>query len=641
MRLSNILFCGDSLNILRSAYSDSFDSLVTDPPAGISFMGKDWDRGENFIARMSEIYAEALRVLKPGAYGLVWALPRTSHWTAMALEQAGFSIRDIVHHINGAGFPKSHNVEKSLTKLGETEAAEKFKGYGSALKPAVENWILVRKQLSEKNLALNTLRWGCGGLNIDASRVGYQSESDKGSATPQGVCTSQGLVGNNGKDRNEFSRPELKGRFPAHLILSHQNTVYYALKDGINPQLKLAIEEFYGYPEMSELSPNLRDDAVFSKERKEVLQHPLQSSNEQEDLYPQEKRDGLRAMQEDVSCLELQDKGRQRGLLFEGLQEQIRGNHSGDRSPTLRQAAPTSNAMENISQPERSENGEKRQMEGRADDISARVRLHNDRPATDRNGGIGRENERGQLCVGASRGDGNEVGAPSREDRISAPHQRSEIGQSGGEFSDSRPVETFEGTQASGETLCNSGSRERVLAVPIDQIPSQWLKYFNYSHSQDCVELGTREVKPQGGAQAGSRIKTRNLGFGEVKGKRDYALDLYGANGSETVANFACVEGCPIQELDRQSGNLNSAGLYKNIERSSKTPNSGRGMFAGGVKENNYANQTGGASRFFYCSKASKRDRNAGLEGMGETTYRLKNGITDDIIRRIEAVING
>ena len=96
--------------------SDSIDSMVTDPPAGISFMGKDWDKDrggrDGWILWISEIFAECLRVLKPGAHGLVWALPRTSHWTATALEDAGFQIRDVITHIFGSGFPKSMDVSK-------------------------------------------------------------------------------------------------------------------------------------------------------------------------------------------------------------------------------------------------------------------------------------------------------------------------------------------------------------------------------------------------------------------------------------------------------------------------------------------------------------------------------------------------
>lgn len=94
------LIMGDCLEQLKTLPSDSVDSLVTDPPAGISFMGKDWDGDKGgrkqWIAWMAEVMRECLRVLKPGAHGLVWALPRTSHWTATALEDAGFEVRDVV-----------------------------------------------------------------------------------------------------------------------------------------------------------------------------------------------------------------------------------------------------------------------------------------------------------------------------------------------------------------------------------------------------------------------------------------------------------------------------------------------------------------------------------------------------------------
>jgi site-specific DNA-methyltransferase (adenine-specific) len=175
----------------------SVDAIVTDPPAGIEFMGKAWDtfraatgtasgaqseawggfdnpfarqatprftgkRGtrdvgarENFIASLTAIFAECLRVLKPGGHALVWALPRTSHWTATAVEDAGFEIRDVVMHLFGTGFPKSLNVGD---------------GRGTALKPAAEHWILARKPL-DGTVAANVIKHGTGALNIDACRI--------------------------------------------------------------------------------------------------------------------------------------------------------------------------------------------------------------------------------------------------------------------------------------------------------------------------------------------------------------------------------------------------------------------------------------------------------------------------------------
>lgn len=109
---------GDALKVLKTLPDNSVDSLVTDPPSGINFMNKSWDSNkggrDKWIEWLADIMKEAHRVLKPGAHGFVWALPRTSHWTATALENSGFEIRDVVMHITGQGFPKSHNVNKAL-----------------------------------------------------------------------------------------------------------------------------------------------------------------------------------------------------------------------------------------------------------------------------------------------------------------------------------------------------------------------------------------------------------------------------------------------------------------------------------------------------------------------------------------------
>src|SRR5271166_2779184 len=115
---------GDSLEEMKKMDANSIDSIVTDPPAGISFMSKRFDtfKGrDHFIQTMKEIFQECLRIMKPGAHGLVWAIPRTSHWTATALEDAGFEIRDVVNHLFGSGFPKSHDISKAIDKAAGAE----------------------------------------------------------------------------------------------------------------------------------------------------------------------------------------------------------------------------------------------------------------------------------------------------------------------------------------------------------------------------------------------------------------------------------------------------------------------------------------------------------------------------------------
>jgi len=112
---------GDCIELMRSVCGDdSIDAIVTDPPAGIAFMGKEWDKDKGgrrqWIAWMTGVARECLRVLKPGGHALVWALPRTSHWTGTAWEDAGYEVRDCAYHAFGTGFPKSLNVSKAIDK---------------------------------------------------------------------------------------------------------------------------------------------------------------------------------------------------------------------------------------------------------------------------------------------------------------------------------------------------------------------------------------------------------------------------------------------------------------------------------------------------------------------------------------------
>jgi len=120
------LYLGDSREVLAELPEASVDAMVTDPPAGIAFMGRAWDEDKGgrrqWIAWLTEIMVEAYRVLKPGGHALVWALPRTSHWTATALEDAGFEIRDCIVHLFGSGFPKSLDVGKAIDRTRDDRA---------------------------------------------------------------------------------------------------------------------------------------------------------------------------------------------------------------------------------------------------------------------------------------------------------------------------------------------------------------------------------------------------------------------------------------------------------------------------------------------------------------------------------------
>lgn len=177
---------GDAVEALKLIPSGSVDALVTDPPAGISFMGREWDGAkggrDKWIAWLAGILHECLRTMKPGAYGWVWALPRTAHWTATACEDAGFAVRDVLVHVFGTGFPKSRAL----------------------LKPASEHWILIKAPGELRELRIEENRIGTDGLHP--------------------VTQGKGSHGDDGWGM-ERSTYEVKpgGRWPANFALSHSD----------------------------------------------------------------------------------------------------------------------------------------------------------------------------------------------------------------------------------------------------------------------------------------------------------------------------------------------------------------------------------------------------------------------------------
>lgn len=237
---------GDALEVLRDIPDNSVDSVVTDPPYELGFMGRSWDRSG--IAYRVEVWAEVLRVLKAGGHLLAFGGTRTYHRMACAIEDAGFEIRDCIMWLYGTGFPKSVDVSLAIDKaLGAvrrtirvplqevgnpksirgghgvpggdrpwmqrarergyhetasrepvTDEAARWQGWGTALKPAVEPIVLARKPLAERNLALNVMAWGTGALNIDGCRIGLDG----------GAGVYDTLAG-----------AEPKGRWPANVIL--------------------------------------------------------------------------------------------------------------------------------------------------------------------------------------------------------------------------------------------------------------------------------------------------------------------------------------------------------------------------------------------------------------------------------------
>jgi len=237
---------GNNLDILPTLPDNSVDSIVTDPPYELGFMGKKWD--SSGIAYSVELWRECLRVLKPGGHLLSFGGTRTWHRVAVGIEDAGFEVRDSIAWMYGSGFPKSLDVSKAIDKqsgydgavigteqidvgmqggsmhagrdrkLAEREIkelspqAEQWEGWGTALKPAFEPIVVARKPLIG-TVAENVLTHGTGALNIDGSRIGTSGGTQGASEGPQGQVFGNGLNGERGKPIEGL------GRWPANVIL--------------------------------------------------------------------------------------------------------------------------------------------------------------------------------------------------------------------------------------------------------------------------------------------------------------------------------------------------------------------------------------------------------------------------------------
>ena len=251
---------GDALEVLKGMEANSVDAIVTDPPYGLSFMGKKWD----YDVPEQAVWEECLRVLKPGGHLLAFAGTRTQHRMAVRIEDAGFEIRDMIAWVYGSGFPKSLNVANAIhdaaigqpqggSKPGSknhgkfkggcsdqneagrgfgagpgqfmaeaggkserdlVESAQQWQGWGTALKPALEPITVARKPLIG-TVAANVLEHGTGALNIDGCRVGDEVRYN----APAGNA-----AGGNSLNMSMVGMPQdtegrtVTGRWPANLI---------------------------------------------------------------------------------------------------------------------------------------------------------------------------------------------------------------------------------------------------------------------------------------------------------------------------------------------------------------------------------------------------------------------------------------
>ena len=266
-----MLLRGNCLELVAEMPDNSVDSIVTDPPYELGFMGKAWDNSG--IAYSVQLWTECLRVLKPGGHLLAFGGSRTYHRLACAVEDAGFEVRDQIMWLYGSGFPKSLDVSKAIegkittgssnkkdfknltgeqvergnwgiakaqqthgqrdtnydetagdTRLGKLEPttpeAQQWQGWGTALKPAHEPIVVARKPLTG-TVASNVLEWGTGALNIDGTRVGYANGEvnfDRVQRQQHSEGAVEGAFGASALIGKEISTYKAEGRWPSNVI---------------------------------------------------------------------------------------------------------------------------------------------------------------------------------------------------------------------------------------------------------------------------------------------------------------------------------------------------------------------------------------------------------------------------------------
>jgi site-specific DNA-methyltransferase (adenine-specific) len=251
------LMQGDNILSLKKLPENSIDSIVTDPPYGLSFMYKKWD----YEVPSVEFWQEVLRILKPGGHVLSFGGTRTYHRMVVNMEDAGFEIRDQIMWIYGSGFPKSLNIGKAFDKkkgnerevVGETaprggaihgggqsvgipdiitKGSSQYEGWGTALKPANEPICLARKPLSEKTIVDNVIKWGTGGINVDGCRIGTDDKLS--------IHKGNLFNGNSGIETNDsfISNGQESGRFPANILFDEEAAQVLDEQSGISKAKK-------------------------------------------------------------------------------------------------------------------------------------------------------------------------------------------------------------------------------------------------------------------------------------------------------------------------------------------------------------------------------------------------------------------
>jgi len=605
-QFTNKVIQGDCIEELKKLPDNSVDAIITDPPYGLEFMGKDWDKFKNAenigggtmenrntpyqrgektppayyiwtLEQKNEFQifsmnwaSECLRVLKPGGFLLSFGGTRTYHRMACGIEDAGFEIRDCILWLYGSGFPKSLNIGKQIDKIqgveqekveyehpqrknrasnysigfseseerkneggskimkgiATSELAKEWEGWGTALKPAVEPIVVARKPLSEKNVALNVLKWGTGGINIDESRIGYSSEQEKEKAILMQDKPSQDIRNNSYNKQGIQNREEnvrgdySKGRFPANIILEKSYQQVYTLKESFINLIPL-LNIYYG------------NEYMFK-------------------------------MQKEISGLSLQEEGKswkilQSEMLQPTSESEIQRKESSNVGEETNPKVKEFNEQEQNKEIWKGESNIQRGMDEQGIQVSQYSRI-NTFPED-----FSKTNDEQRGYSRTQNNNGNLSEQTIKERGSGSSQEWSEERQQNREFRDDEQFNTQERTQRDFKRIKNIAKGERGFIICDCDLPKEWREYFESTIIEIDYPFSSSRMLDE---QAGNKGA-----FAPVKsGQKSW--------GGEIYHKFAT------------SGD------------------DGKSFLA--------AVKLGGASRFFYVAKASKSERNFGCEGKEE-----------------------
>jgi DNA modification methylase len=650
---------GDCLKVLKTLPDNSVDSLVTDPPAGIGFMSSgdiehwDSDKGgrHHWIAWLTDVMKECLRVMKPGAHGLVWSLPKTSHWTGTALEDAGFEVREKICHLFGSGFPKSLDISKQLDKMaghwrGKSEgissenssmsggnylrtekgdpitpaaAAAAAAGWGTALKPAFEPWYWITKPLNvvpeHDNFSLftNVLEiWLC--LNCPAKlaekHLKLNPQDYKGAKLDSVRCLVVLVNIIQSEDLSElmdtFSSPET-GLIYLSTVLLWKNILEENSKQESKSTIKTVLDQITGFRTLkSWILQSMQENTI----QEEFLHYGVWLNATTAPLTLKDQFEKLKLIQtpivqenaflnlEKLVLSEFVKIAKENSLISLANQESFVHNSVQIDLIKKNNEAPLSKPDALIV-------------------LNNLITLHSD------NQNIATPNVWPKdIKISPSSEYIILVRKPCSEDTVAENFKR--WGTGGINIDKSRiGISSQDRTE-----LENKASKEYIGVKPFGNNDSKGSALMPHtqgrfpsnlllSHAEGCVEVGVKKVKGVTGGLNPHKEKSNTFVMKDQVPYFNYTSE----DGTETVAAWECVEGeCPIWLLDQQSGDCKTGG-------GGTTKRNGGLSTWGSHKDREtigYAD-SGGASRFFktfppchfiYVPKPSKREKNLGCEGL-------------------------